>query len=396
MSSYGNIEIDDLGNNMYLVKNIHTSKYVKLGTRETKYLTHLIGDKGNLDIEAAETGLNEEERNYLNGKFLEWGFLSDGNDQDSKAGSPGKRFKNFVKNNDLTNITVASLNPDMFLDKCMPVIKALLSPVAMIIYFLLFLLGWKALSMNYYLMNDVAFKGISIRNAIIIYIMQVITIGFHELGHAITCKYYGGKVRKMGIKLFFLLPAMYCDISEIYTFKSRKKKMLVSFAGVLVNFVAANIALIIYALLNYFHGINSAVLAIYYFVNIGLGIFNLIPFVKLDGYWILSGFANITNFMDKSINLLLKLIVSPKEFAALEINNTRKFVMVLYGLCVCAVKPAFWAYSLYIINRYLSMVLGQKTIYLIIFIAVYILFTIFKDAIKRFKDVISGTANTMP
>lgn len=395
MSSFGNIEIDTLENNMYLVKNINTSKYVKLGTKETKYLTHLIGDKGDLNIEAAEE-LNEEERNYLHGKFLEWGFISDGSSQELKADSLGRRFKNFVKNNDLTNISVASVNPDRFLDKCMPVIKALLSPVAIIIYLLIFIFGWKALSMNYYNMNDIVFKGISLKNAIIIYIMQVITIGFHEMGHAITCKYYGGKVRKMGIKLFFLLPAMYCDISEIYTFKSRKKKMLVSFAGVLVNFLAANAALIIYALLNYSLGINSAVLAIYYFVNIGLGIFNLIPFVKLDGYWILSGFADITNFMDKSINLLLKLTISPGEFASLKINNTRKVLMVLYGLCVCAVKPVFWAYSLYIINRYIGMVLGQKTIYLILLIAVYILFTMCKDVIKRFKSVLNGTANTMP
>jgi putative peptide zinc metalloprotease protein len=394
MSLFGNIEIDDIGDCMYLVKNIDTSKYVKLGVRETKYLIHLIGDKSNLNFEDEECELNEDERDYLHSKFLEWGFVCDENNKSQQKNTIWNKFKKLIKNNDLTSINIAAFNPDLFLNKCMPIIKLLLGPIAIIVYILLGVLAWKALTIEYINMLSIDLYHIPLKEFIIILILQIVTVGFHELGHAITCKYYGGKVRKMGIKLFFLLPVMYCDISEIYTFTSRKKKVLVSFAGILVNFTAANIALIVYALFHYFYNINSTILVMYYFINIGLGIFNLMPFVKLDGYWILSGLVDITNLMDKSINLLIKLIISPKEFITLGILGTRKLVMVLYGLCVCIIKPAFWIYSLYIIYKYFDLILGNKTIYLIYFLAVYISFTMIKSGISKIKGVINGTGIT--
>ncbi len=391
MSLIGNIEIDDIGNNTFLVKNIDTSKYVKLGTRETNYLLHLIQKDQNPDAEEKEFDLNENERDYLYSKFLEWGFICSGENKSELKLSLAQRFKRFVKNNDMTSISIATLNLDLFLDKCMPIIKAVVSPIAIIFYILLGIVAWRALATNYINMLSIDFYNIPIIEYVILLAMQVITVAFHELGHGITCKYFGGKVRKMGIKLFFLLPVMYCDISEIYTFKSRKDKVLVSFAGIITNLIAANIALIIYGLLNNYFDINSTILAMYYFVNIGLAIFNMIPFVKLDGYWILSGLVDITNLMDKSINLLIKLIISPKKFIKMNISKTKKLVMVLYGLCVSVVKPFFWLYSLYVLYNYFSMILGDKTIYIICFLGAFIAYTMIKSAISKFKGVINGT-----
>lgn len=395
MSLIGNIEIDDIGNDLFLVKNIDTSKYVKLGKRETNYLLHFIQkDESTESVDSAEKefNLNEAERNYLYAKFLEWGFVSDGKNNSETKLSFAQKVKRFVKNNDLTSINIATLNPDSVLDKCMPLIRALLSPLAIIIYVLICIIAWRFLTFNYFNMLSIDFYNVPVVDFLILLGMQVITIGFHEIGHAITCKYYGGKVRKMGIKLFFLLPVMFCDISEIYTFKSRKSKVLVSFAGIFTNFIAANIALIIYGLLSAFYGIHSTILALYFFVNIGLAIFNMIPFVKFDGYWILCGLVNITNLMDKSLNLLVNLIISPKKFIKLSISSQKKLVMVLYGFCVSIIKPLFWLYSLYVLYNYFSLILGQKTIYILIILGTYIVYTMVKSTIFRFRSVIKGTA----
>jgi Zn-dependent protease len=75
-------------------------------------------------------------------------------------------------------------------------------------------------------------------------------------------------------------------------FKDRKKGMLiVSLAGPLSNFVAALLIAVIYAL---FHGSMGtamlAILQIAYRINLGIGVFNLIPIPPLDGSKILDVF----------------------------------------------------------------------------------------------------------
>ena len=80
-----------------------------------------------------------------------------------------------------------------------------------------------------------------------------------------------------------------------YNFKNRKKgTILVSLAGPVMNFFIAFITLLIYMTIYYRLGfmnkIIENILINIYFINIGLGIFNLIPLPPLDGSKILAGF----------------------------------------------------------------------------------------------------------
>ena len=77
-------------------------------------------------------------------------------------------------------------------------------------------------------------------------------------------------------------------------FRNRKKGIiLVSLAGPMMNFLIATIVLFIYGFTYIKFGIQNVVfdkviLNIYY-INIGLGVFNLIPIPPLDGSKILAG-----------------------------------------------------------------------------------------------------------
>ncbi|MFZ5353529.1 MAG: site-2 protease family protein [Bacillota bacterium] len=78
-------------------------------------------------------------------------------------------------------------------------------------------------------------------------------------------------------------------------FRERKKGMiLVSLAGPLMNFFIAFVTLIIiyisYYVFNIENEIYNLIMNLIYQVNIGLGVFNLIPVPPLDGSKILAGF----------------------------------------------------------------------------------------------------------
>lgn len=136
----------------------------------------------------------------------------------------------------------------------------------------------------------------------------LIAISFHELAHGYVSYKMGDPTPKMDGRLT-LNPLKHLDLAgtlcllvfhmgwakpvRINTsyYKNKKKGIiLVSLAGPAMNFLLAFISLLIFGLLLKYgnsssYGIYVAVMLTYYsaVVNIGLGLFNLIPIPPLDG-----------------------------------------------------------------------------------------------------------------
>ncbi len=73
--------------------------------------------------------------------------------------------------------------------------------------------------------------------------------------------------------------------------RPRRDELIVSLAGVIVNFVLAFITMGIYCLcifkLQFYNDILMRFLTVFYSLNLGLCVFNLIPIYPLDGYHVL-------------------------------------------------------------------------------------------------------------
>lgn len=148
----------------------------------------------------------------------------------------------------------------------------------------------------------------------LLYRLPAVFIGFsfHEFAHAYVANLLGDNTAKLEGRMT-LDPMAHIDPTGIimlilfrfgwakpvpinpYNFKNRKKGIiLVSLAGPVMNFFIAFIALFIYMTIYYKLGfinkIIENILVNIYFINIGLGIFNLIPLPPLDGSKILVGF----------------------------------------------------------------------------------------------------------
>lgn len=135
--------------------------------------------------------------------------------------------------------------------------------------------------------------------AAIIAITLTIT-ALHEFAHGLACKHFGGDVREMGVLLiYYVLPAFYCNVTDIHRMGRKYERLWVIFAGIywqlLVSAGGGLLWLIAtpYTLL--------ADLSLLLFIG---GSFNILincnPLIKLDGYYALSQALGVVNLQARS------------------------------------------------------------------------------------------------
>jgi len=130
-------------------------------------------------------------------------------------------------------------------------------------------------------------------------VAMLVTAMVHELGHAAAVTYFGGRVKRLGFMLFYLLPALFCDTSDAWRFPFAWQRVVVAFAGMATQIIFMCVVVQILWL-----GAGDAVqawLLLYVLLNLGMCVYNLIPLVKLDGYWALSAAIDRPNLRAQSI-----------------------------------------------------------------------------------------------
>lgn len=143
----------------------------------------------------------------------------------------------------------------------------------------------------------------SVFEYVILYLAFFLSVCLHEFAHGTVCRYVGGKVGTVGLMLILFTPAMYCDISGIRMVEDRRKQIAASASGIYVNIIAMSFASIAFA-------INQrSIFAAFAILSLTTIISNLIPVIRLDGYWILSFATGITNLYKKSLKGVGKLFV---------------------------------------------------------------------------------------
>jgi putative peptide zinc metalloprotease protein len=121
----------------------------------------------------------------------------------------------------------------------------------------------------------------------------------HELGHAYTATRYGVRVAHMGVAFLVMWPMLYTDTSESWKLSDRRKRFKIAAAGVSVELAIAGFATLGWSLVQ-----DGALKSTLFFLAttswiITLGI-NASPFMRFDGYYLLSDALDIPNLHDRS------------------------------------------------------------------------------------------------
>jgi putative peptide zinc metalloprotease protein len=124
----------------------------------------------------------------------------------------------------------------------------------------------------------------------------------HELGHAFMAKRAGCRVQSMGVAFMVLLPMFYTDVSDAWRVNDRRARLLIGAGGVLAELLLACIALLVWSLLPEGPG-RTAAFMLASATWITTLVINLNPFMRFDGYFLLSDFWEVDNLQGRAFAL---------------------------------------------------------------------------------------------
>jgi putative peptide zinc metalloprotease protein len=199
-------------------------------------------------------------------------------------------------------IQLTLVNPDKLLNRLIPLSRVLGGTAGRAVSALVVVVGLVSMAVHAELGALIPHRLTDPMWMTTLVVALLVSCVLHELGHAAAVKYYGGRVRRMGLMLLYLAPALFCDTSDAWRFPRNRQRAVVAAAGMWIQMVVAGLAQI--ALWLPISMDAAAWLWLFAIINFGLCAVNLIPFIKLDGYWILVALTGVPNLRSGAIRYL--------------------------------------------------------------------------------------------
>lgn len=199
-------------------------------------------------------------------------------------------------------LRVPLVRPDAFLDATLPLVRPLMSrTVALLvglagaIGLMLVLRQWEAFTatfLHFFSLAGVLWFGVALVGTKIV----------HELAHAYTAKRFGCRVHTMGIAFLVLWPVLYTDVSDAWRLASRRARLQIGAAGMMAELALACLATLAWS----FMPDGPARAAAFLIATVTWAmtlLINLNPFLKFDGYYLLSDLLGVSNLQGRSFAL---------------------------------------------------------------------------------------------
>jgi putative peptide zinc metalloprotease protein len=371
-----------------LVKNRVTEQYFRSGLREIFILQHLDGKHTATELAQAY------QKRF--GTDLSSGLLQGLLTSASHNG--------LLQNGTTTETTVASLSgnapmlrlfspfsfkllkwdPDEFLSRFSSKFRWLVSAPSLAIWLLIIIatelivagsLGdiWRSTA-------DSGMGMIPLRALSLVAIYSIMMM-IHEGGHAIACKAYGGSVREMGFMVKYLIPGAYTKIDDILMFRGRLDRICTILIGPVVSLTMIPVALCTWKWTpqGSLEHVIAADILIWYNLN---SVIQFIPFLKLDGYFMLAQMLRMPDLMADSYRYLLGVCapasakIQPMQISA-ECPAYVKPVLLIYGCLSVITAIACVTFAIHMYAGALLLWLGAAAGAVVVVLLIGMLFAIF-------------------
>ena len=124
----------------------------------------------------------------------------------------------------------------------------------------------------------------------------------HESAHALTAKHFGRRVDKGGFMLFYLMPAFYVDVTDVWL-EPWWRRIAVSWAGPYSGFTVAGACSILVFLFPH-DGVITTLLFKFAVASYFTDALNLMPLLPLDGYYILMDWLEIPALRQRALDFI--------------------------------------------------------------------------------------------
>lgn len=194
------------------------------------------------------------------------------------------------------------VRPDRILDVVYPVVRPLLARRFLYLTLLAGAIGMFMVLRQWDIFLSTFMGYLNWTGALAFGATLVIVKVLHEAGHAIACRHHGLRVPTIGVVFIVMWPVMYTDATEAWRLTSRRARVAIASAGMLVELTIACFATLAWVLVP--DGIVRSALFMLATTTWVLSLaVNLNPMMKFDGYYIFSDLVNIPNLQDRGFAL---------------------------------------------------------------------------------------------
>lgn len=132
-------------------------------------------------------------------------------------------------------------------------------------------------------------------NSLQILMLVYLSMFIHELGHATAAYKYGVSVGKMGIGIYLIYFIFFIDMTNAWEL-DRKKRIVNDLSGIYFQTFFVLPVFITYMVTNDISLLCAVI------IILCTSLMNLIPFLRMDGYWLLTDYLAIQNIQVKAFS----------------------------------------------------------------------------------------------
>jgi putative peptide zinc metalloprotease protein len=324
-----NIEFNKLKENEFILSNAKHRHYLKIN-RETFNLLNLID--GVLNLNEIQQSFNvkynkkislQQLENLLYKDLSKYGVLKGYEENIKPYQKPDYLKLSFIIFNErLISKIVKYFN---FLFKPKIAILILISCVTIICFLVV--------------LNFDTYKSFNLQESLVyFFIIMASSVTFHEIGHATSANYFGANHGGIGGGFYLFTPVYYADVTDIWRL-NKWQRIIVNLSGMYFELIFCTLIALIGFLINDFVLIIIAIIVCFN------TLFNLNPFLRSDGYWVLSDLTNKPNLLYHSFDRvkdIFRIIIGKKVKW-----NKLDIMLFLYGLTSYGFICLFLYYALF-------------------------------------------------
>ncbi len=198
----------------------------------------------------------------------------------------------------------------------------------------------------------------------------------HEFSHGYATKMYGGEVHDMGIALLYFTPAFYCDTTDSLLFPSKWQRLCVTVAGIYIEGILCTIATALWVASYPDTLLHELAYKAMLFTGVSTVFFNINPLIKIDGYYALSSFLEMSELREDSfrwLGALFQRYVLRLNVEVPVLSRRKKRIFAVYGVLALGYLGFIMAFIATLLNNFYSRVLPEISLVLLL-LTLYVFF----------------------
>jgi putative peptide zinc metalloprotease protein len=158
--------------------------------------------------------------------------------------------------------------------------------------------------------------------------LSAVSAAFHECGHATGCRYGGARPGVVGVGIYLIWPSFFTNVTDSYRL-SRAGRLRTDLGGLYFNLI------FMLALAGLYAATSAEVLLLVIAITHLEMLEQLLPFVRFDGYFIVSDLAGVPDLFARVVPLLRSVVSrGPRDPRITGLRRRARILVTGWVLCV--------------------------------------------------------------